>query len=340
MNMRVAWGGLIALCAACGDNPSSTAVDATPTAAAASAAPASSQSEHTGNANGVVHAEMQHVNLHVEPGIVLGITRLRGDVLPTREGSIPALDKKESMIFTIASGEITIDTASLSTLLNRHVFGYRKSPLRDLHVSIEGDQMVQTGKLHKGLWLPFRIRASVALTTGGELRVHPTAIRLLGIGVMGLSRKLGGMSGLLTLEPGHGARTDGGDLILNPSEMLPPPAIRGRLTSIAIEPGGLRQRFGSAGAAAGTPIRREGSTARNYMYFHGGTLRFGKLTMHDTDLEIVDADQGNPFDYALDRYREHLVAGHSNTTLAGGLIVMMPDVGRLGQRSASIQRAR
>jgi len=111
--------------------------------------------------------------------------------------------------------------------------------------------------------------------------------------------------------------------------MLPPPTILGRLTSIALVPGGMRQTFGTRDTARNAPARRAGSTAKNYMYFHGGTLRFGKLTMSDTDLEIVDANQANPFDYALDRYQEHLVAGHSNTTPVDGLIVVMPDLQQL-----------
>ncbi len=276
-----------------------------------------------------VHADMQHVNMHIEPGIVLAIARLHGTVLTARKGQPPALNDKRSMIINIESGDIAIDTNSLATLLNRHVFGYAGSPLRKLHVSMEGNEMVQTGVMRKGVWLSFRIRATVALTPDGEIRVHPTAISVAGVGVKGLSRRLGGLSRLIKLEPGHGARIDGDDFVLNPTEMLPPPAIRGTVTSIKLEPGGMRQRFGSAEAARVPLVHRPGSSAKNFMYFHGGTLRFGKLTMAGTDLEIVDADPSNAFDYALDRYQEHLVQGHSNTTPADGLIVVMPDVRKL-----------
>lgn len=276
-----------------------------------------------------VRAEMRHVNMHVEPGIVLSINRLRGTVVSTRRGSPPALNDKTSMIIDIASGDISIDTVSLGHLLNRHVFGYKGSPLRNLHVSIDRDHMVQTGSLHKVTWLPFRIRATVSLTPSGEIRVHPTAVSVLGVGVMGLSRRLGGLSGLISIDGARGARLDGNDFILDPTAMLPPPRIRGRLTSIALTPGGMRQTFGTGDTLDTQPTRRAGSTARNYMYFHGGTLRFGKLTMSGTDLEIVDGNPANPFDYSLDRYQEHLVAGHSNTTPVDGLIVVMPDVQQL-----------
>lgn len=284
-----------------------------------------------------VRTDMRNVNMHVEPGIVLAIHRLRGTVLPTRNGSPPALNDKGSMLINIESGDIAIDTSSLANILNRHVFGYPKSPLRNLHVSIDGNEMVQTGKMKKLVWLSFRIRATMSVTPDHEIRVQPTAVSVAGIGVKGLAKQLGGLSKLIKLEPGHGARLDGDDFILTPSEMLPPPAIRGRLTGIRLEPSGVRQIFGSVDSVSNKPARRRGSTAGNYMYFHGGTLRFGKLTMSGTDLEIVDGDQSNVFDYSLDRYQDHLVAGHSNTTQVDGLIVVMPDLQRL-KASSSVRR--
>lgn len=294
--------------------------------AAVAGARADSTSALSAPAASTVHTDMRHVNMHIEPGIVLAITRLHGTVLPAIKGSPPALNDKRSMVIKIESGDIAIDTNSLATLLNRHVFGYAGSPLRNLHVSMDGNEMVQTGSLHKGVWLSFRIRATVVLTGDGEIRVHPTSITVAGVGVKGLSKWLGGLSKVITLAPGHGARIDGEDFVLNPTQMLPPPTIRGTLTAIKLERSGMRQIFGPAEAAKVALVQRPGSSAKNFMYFHGGTLRFGKLTMSDTDLEIVDADPSNAFDYALDRYQEHLVQGHSNTTSADGLIVVMPDV--------------
>jgi hypothetical protein len=47
--------------------------------------------------------------------------------------------------------------------------------------------------------------------------------------------------------------------------------------------------------------------------------------MHDTDLQLTDADPRNPFDFFPDHYKDHLVAGYSKTTPSGGLVVYMPD---------------
>jgi hypothetical protein len=61
------------------------------------------------------------------------------------------------------------------------------------------------------------------------------------------------------------------------------------------------------------------------MYYRGGTLRFGKLTMSDADMQLIDANPRNPFDFYPDRYITQLVAGYSKNTKSGGLKVYMPD---------------
>jgi len=47
--------------------------------------------------------------------------------------------------------------------------------------------------------------------------------------------------------------------------------------------------------------------------------------MADSDLQLVDADAADPFDFFPKNYLAQLVAGYSRTTPRGGLKVMMPD---------------
>jgi len=39
--------------------------------------------------------------------------------------------------------------------------------------------------------------------------------------------------------------------------------------------------------------------AGNYMAYRGNRLRFGKLTMTDTDMILIDLDPKDPFDFYL-----------------------------------------
>lgn len=279
----------------------------------------------------VVEAEMHNVDFHIDDGIVLRIDRLRGELLAAKPNGIPTFDDKNSFVLNIRSAKIAVDMASLETLLNRHVFGYPGSPLRKLKVSVEGDQLVQTGLMRKGVDMPFRIKASLSLTPAGEIRLHPTAVRVAGVGVRRLMSFFGiELQGVVKLKPGHGARIEGDDFILDATAMLPPPRISGRLTAIKVENGRVVQSFGPA-APMPTPLRRADPARPNYMYFRGGTLRFGKLTMADADLAIVDQEPKTTFDFSLANYNAQLVAGYSKSTKALGLVVYMPDFGTLKQ---------
>jgi hypothetical protein len=75
-----------------------------------------------------------------------------------------------------------------------------------------------------------------------------------------------------------------------------------------------------------------GCGGRNYLAFKGGSVRFGKLTMNDADVELIDSDPADPFDFAIDHYNDQLVAGYSKMTRKGGLCVHMPDYNKIKQR--------
>jgi hypothetical protein len=278
-----------------------------------------------------VETEMHNVDFHIDSGIVLHITSLRGQLLPSRSTTPPALDDKQSFTLSLASAQIGIDTASLSTLLTRHVFAYSGSPLKDLRISTDGDQLIQRGVMTPGI--AFTMRATVAVTPDGQIRLHPMSVKMAGLKVDGLMKFFGvNLEHTMKLKPGYGARIEGNDLILDPTGILPAPVIRGRLTGIRVENGQIAQTFGPPDSAA-KPLRRLDPSVPNYMYFQHGTLRFGRLTMLDADLEIDDSDPGTPFDFSLDRYNDQLVAGYSKSTMDHGLIVHMPDLGTLTRES-------
>jgi hypothetical protein len=133
---------------------------------------------------------------------------------------------------------------------------------------------------------------------------------------------------LVKLERGRGVRIEGDDFVLSPSELLPPPRVEGRLAGLEVRDTEIVQVFGPRSGAAAKPLSPPEADAPNYMYYRGGVLRFGKLTMTGADLDIVDADPDDPFDFYLDRYNDQLVAGYSRNTPDHGLIVWMPDYRR------------
>jgi hypothetical protein len=74
----------------------------------------------------------------------------------------------------------------------------------------------------------------------------------------------------------------------------------------------------------------------------GGTLDFGKLSMHPVDLTLIDASSDVWFDLDLVNYQAQLVNGYSRMTSQQGLEIFMPDLDELnpkkqGQKSVTME---
>jgi hypothetical protein len=252
----------------------------------------------------------------------------------------PVFDDIRSYRIEIEAARVAMTAVSLTNLLNHHVFAGPDAPIKKLTVEIDGQELIQRGVLKKGVDVPFTMRATLGASDDGRLRIHPTNLKAAGF----LSKRVLDFFGLqlerlIKVDRAPGVAVDGDDLLLDPEHLLPPPAIKGRLSAAWIWNGLLIEQFGRAPRKPpADPDRR----FTNYMYYRGGTLRFGKLTMIDTDLLLVDANQKDAFDFSPAEYNRQLIAGYSKNTAARGLIVYLPDLralraGAAGDESADRQ---
>ena len=270
---------------------------------------------------------MVNVNIHLDPVLILHIHHLSGQLVPTRKGRPPAFGDKLSYILAIDSAEIGVSAASMSYALNTYVFAASDAPLKNLTLSIQGNQIKQTGTLNKGPGIPFEMTGAMSATADGKIRIQSTKVKAAHLPVEGVMKLLGlDLAKMVNTRNTKGVTAEGNDIILDPALMLPPPAMRGHITAVSIQGDEIVQTFGTARKTpAGKPF------GGNYMFYRGGVLRFGKLTMNDTDMRLVDADPTDPFDFFPDHYEAQLVAGYSKTTATGGLIVYMPDYDKISK---------
>ena len=277
--------------------------------------------------------EMKNVNLRVANDAVVGVRQLRGEVIPTQRGGTALLDSTRSFSIRITSGTVSLASADLGVILNRFVFGYKGSPLKKLRVRMSGTELVQTGVMHKGVDLSFEITSALSLTDSGWIRLKPTKVRVLGVNGQSLLNALGlQLDDLLDLSGSAAARVKGDDIYLDPTKILPPPAISGRLTSVRVEGDALVQEFARLpDDTLFTGYARADSTAPNYLFFRGGRLRFGRLEMRDTALQILDLDPSDPFDLFLAEYNKQLVAGYSRNRPDLSLQAFFPDYTDIGR---------
>jgi hypothetical protein len=277
--------------------------------------------------------EMKNVDLCIATDAVVGIRQLRGEVISAQRGNSAILDSTSSFAIRITSGTVAIQSADLSVILNKFVFGYKGSPLKHLRVRMAGAQMVQSGVMHKGVDIKFEITSSLSLTDSGFIRLHPTKVRVLGVNGESLLHVLGmKLDDLLDLSGSKAARVKGDEIFLDPTKILPPPAIDGRLTSVRVEGDALVQEFARLPEdSLFTGYARPDSAAPNYLFFRGGRLRFGRLEMRDTQLQILDLDPSDPFDLFLAEYNKQLVAGYSRNRPNLSLQAFFPDFPDIGR---------
>jgi hypothetical protein len=178
------------------------------------------------------------------------------------------------------------------------------------------------------LALPFEIRARLSVTPDGRIRIHPVRTEILGLHVDKLMKGLGlSLEEIVNLSKAKGASVNGNDIFLSPNSILPPPEIEGKLTAVRVDGDQVVMTYGSAVPAARLAV--PDPAAANYMYYRGGTLRFGKLVMLDADMFITELDPQDAFRFDLDRYQPQLVAGYSRTLKSGGLEVWMRDIDKI-----------
>jgi hypothetical protein len=273
-----------------------------------------------------VQLEMKNVRLHVDDGIVLDVTHLRGVMVSRNEGAAPIFDDQRSYVLHLRTGELSMDRTSLQNLMNRHVFAYDGSPLKDVRVAPEGPRLKMKGKLHKGIDLPFSTTASVSTTSDGRLRLHVESMKALGVPTKGLLELFGlKLDDVLDIKKRRGIEVQDNDIVMAPGQILPPPEIVGKLTRVVVQGNRLLQTFDDQSQGRPARLIPPSRAARNYIYFGGGTITFGKLTMREADLQLIDADPSDPFDFFPARYSAQLVAGYSKNTPAKGLKTYMPD---------------
>jgi hypothetical protein len=280
-----------------------------------------------------VQLEMRNVRLHLDDGIVLNVSRLRGIMVSRSAGTPPVFDDSRSYVLRLQTGTIAMDMASLQNLMNRHVFAYRASPLKDLTVQAEGGRLKMKGKLHKGVDLPFSTTVSVSTTEDGRLRLHAESMKALGIPAKGVLELFGlKLDDVMDMRKRRGVEVQDNDITIAAGQVLPPPEIVGRLSKVTVTGGSLVQVFDDPGNGRPSPLKLPSPSSRNYVYFGGGDIRFAKLTMHDADLQLIDSDPKDPFDFFPAKYSAQLVAGYSKNTPAKGLKTYMPDYEDLRNR--------
>jgi len=283
--------------------------------------------------SGTVQVAMKNVVYHFSEPVFVHIIHLQGTLTPTRPGAMVVFDDKNSFILNLASAEITISCNSLAEAMNRNVFGAADAPIKNVTIASKENQLIIKGELHSQHGVPFELSGTLAVNGDGRIRLHAERVKAAHLPVKGLLDLLGvDLANLINTRKVQGVSVDKDDLILDPQEILPPPHIRGKVTTVRLQGNEIVQVFGTAQRSNFAAEERG-----NYMAYRDSDLRFGKLIMDQADLTLLDMDPQDPFDFYLDHYKEQLVAGYTKTTPEFGLRVYTRDYNKLRKHAPENQ---
>jgi hypothetical protein len=270
--------------------------------------------------------DMRNISYHYTDGIAVQIQQMTGMLRPTEAGHMPVFDDTKSFDIEVSSAQVFVTVDSMAHVLNDYVLARKDAPIKDISIQTKGNSLVVKGK--KGA-LPFEAMVTLSVNSDGEIVLHTEKVRVAHLPVKGLMDFLGlEMADMINTKKIHGIRADGDNLILNTEKVLPPPHIQGKISSVSVQGNNIVETIGTPGKTA--PLM-----AGNYMAYRGGSVTFGKLTMADADLTLIDMDAKDPFDFYFQRYKEQLTAGYSKTTSTFALRVYMRDFNKLpGKKTA------
>jgi hypothetical protein len=261
-----------------------------------------------------------NIMLRKGPDFRIYIAWIAGRMVRTKQNVNPSFDDADSFILQIEKGVIRANIGDICKYLNSTAAQY--TPLKDIDIQPDGELVKIRGTLKKVVPLPIEIVGSLAPTPDGLVRLHVQHISVLKVPVKGLLGTFDvKLSDLVHSTNVAGVTVSGNDIVFDTEKLLPPPHIRGQLTTVRVKVPDIEVSYGNA---PNDPTQL--AQWHNFLRFRNGALDFGKLTMHHADLTMIDAANEPWFDLDLVNYQNQLVNGNTRMTAQAGLEIYMPSL--------------
>jgi len=310
---------------------------ATPSSASGSSTGAMSGALST-SASSSVSSESSSTNVYAHnlmlrkgPDFRIYVRWLRGQMVRTNRQINPSFDDPESFVLDIKTGVIRANMGDLNNFLNAGTIP--GSPLKNIRLTGDGDQVKLQADLHKLIPVPIELTGTISAAPNNHIQLHVTKLSVLKIPMKAI---LGGLkvtlSDLFHPEGASGMQVAGNDIFFDTQKLVPPPHIRGQLTGVRVVNPDLEEIYGNAQEAL-TKVEQW----RNFLRLNDGTIDFGKLTMHNVDLIMIDLSDDAWFDLDLNHYQDQLVNGYTRMTPQAGLQIFMPDLDDMRQKGKGTQ---
>lgn len=311
--------------------PSGGSSDATPASESTVAQQTAASSSGSGKSSSdLAPTDVYAHNLMLRkgPNFRIYVRWLRGEMKRSRRDVNPSFDNPDSFFLDIKTGVIRANIGDIAHFLNTSV---TNAPLKDIQLSGDGDQIKLQGTLHKLISLPIAMTGTISAVPPSQIRIRVTKLSVLKVPLKGLLGAFNvSVSDLFDPHGIPGIQVNGNDILFDTQTLLPPPHLQGQLTKVRIVNPDLEEVYGNAEK----DVERV-EQWRNFLRFHNGTIDFGKLTMHQVDIIMIDISKDYWFDLDLAQYQKQLVNGYTHITPDAGLQIFMPDLSQLPKDKAT-----
>jgi len=249
-----------------------------------------------------------NIMLRKGPDFRIYLIWISGEMVRTKRNVNPTFDDPDSFILQIQKGVIHANIGDVGKYLNSAVPA--DAPLKNMDIQPDGELVKIRGTFKKVVPLPVEVVGSLAATPDGLVRLHVQHISVLKVPVKGLLGTVDvKLADLVHSTNVPGVTVSGNDIIFDTEKLLPPPHIRGQLTTVQVKVPDIEVIYGNA---SNDPTQL--AQWHNFLRFRNGALDFGKLTMHHADLTMIDAADEPWFDLDLVNY---LAVGNLNPSPLG-----------------------
>jgi hypothetical protein len=278
------------------------------------------QTADPGHNSDAPRIEISNVLFRYTDDLSVLIIGLRGRLIPTSGHTVADFNQPDSFVIAGDSALVSLSTQQLSSLMNTYALASPKAQIKNVRISAEGDHLVIRGTMKKGLSIPFVANADPSITQDNRIRFEIKAVKSAKIPVMGLMDSLGlNMSDLISQKGLTGLSVDKNSFLIDPQSALPSPQLRARLSKVQISGQNLLLSFGDGAV----------KSARNFIALKGGTVRYGRDEMHDSDIVMMDTSPADPFDFYLRQYARQIAAGAVKATIDLAWRAYIPDFAKL-----------
>lgn len=271
-----------------------------------------------------------NVSFRFKENIILLLNNVNGELIPANEMTYTNLDDVNAFQINVNKADVYIESSTLNVIFRDYIFNYPDSPLKLKNVefpSEPGNKVKMTGSLNFFVWLDFELYGNLSLNENKEkIVISAEQLKALGspyakslLSAVGLN-----LEKLLPIPSGRGIKVTANKILIDPFSIFPPPKLSGTVQGLEIENGKLHLSIDN-GKSVLVP-RLPLPFSKNYLYFFRGELKFAKLFMFDSSLQIYDQDESDPFDFFMEKYL--LVLAKAGAVTVGedrALKVVLPD---------------